>query len=110
MASPEKALSKPVSLRPCRNALIGVALITGVLNVLMLTGSFYMLEVYDRVVPGRSVPTLVFLSLLAIFLYAFQGVLDFIRNRILGRIGAWIDEQLSGPIFEAVLKLPLRAK
>jgi len=110
MAIPEKNLSRPASLRPCRNALIGVAIITGVLNVLMLTGSFYMLEIYDRVVPGRSIPTLVFLSAIAIFLFSVQGLLDFIRSRILVRIGAWLDEQLSGPVFNAVLKIPLRTK
>jgi ATP-binding cassette subfamily C protein len=110
MVNAPKSWSSPVSLSSCRTALIGIAIITAILNVLMLTGSFYMLEVYDRVVPGRSVPTLVFLSVLAIFLYAFQGLLDFVRSRILVRMGAWIDEQLSGPIFEAVLRLPLRAK
>jgi ATP-binding cassette subfamily C protein len=110
MAISEKTSSEPLSLRPCRNALIGVGIITGVLNLLMLTGSFYMLEVYDRVVPGRSIPTLLFLSAIAVFLFSVQGLLDFIRSRILVRIGAWLDEQLSGPIFNAVLKIPLRTK
>jgi PrtD family type I secretion system ABC transporter len=110
MAIADKNLSKPISLRPCRNALIGVGVITGVLNMLMLTGSFYMLEVYDRVVPGRSIPTLLFLSAIAVFLFSVQGLLDFIRSRILVRIGAWLDEQLSGSVFDAVLKIPLRTK
>jgi ATP-binding cassette subfamily C protein len=110
MAIADKNLSKPISLRPCRNALIGVGIITGVLNMLMLTGSFYMLEVYDRVVPGRSIPTLLFLSAIAVFLFSVQGLLDFIRSRILVRIGAWLDEQLSGSVFDAVLKIPLRSK
>jgi PrtD family type I secretion system ABC transporter len=110
MVIAEKNLSKPISLRPCRNALIGVGIITGVLNMLMLTGSFYMLEVYDRVVPGRSIPTLLFLSAIAVFLFSVQGLLDFIRSRILVRIGAWLDEQLSGAVFNAVLKIPLRTK
>jgi ATP-binding cassette subfamily C protein len=110
MTIADKNLSKPISLRPCRNALIGVGIITGVLNMLMLTGSFYMLEVYDRVVPGRSIPTLLFLSAIAVFLFSVQGLLDFIRSRILVRIGAWLDEQLSGSVFDAVLKIPLRSK
>ena len=54
----------------------------------MLTGAFFMLEVYDRVLPSRSVPTLVALTVLAITLFAAMGVLDFIRGRILVRIGA----------------------
>ena len=53
---------------------------SGLINILYLTGSFYMLEVYDRVLPSRSVPTLVALSLLALTLFAFQGVLDVIRD------------------------------
>ena len=41
-------------LSPFRMALLGVALASGILNVLMLTGSFYMLEIYDRVVPSHT--------------------------------------------------------
>ena len=52
---------------------MGVALFSGVINVLYLTGSFFMLEVYDRVLPSRSVPTLVGLAILALVLYGFQG-------------------------------------
>ena len=46
----------------CRNAFIGVGVISGLINMLYLTGSIFMLEVYDRVLPSRSVPTLVGLS------------------------------------------------
>ena len=56
---------------------------SGMSNILMLTGAFFMLEVYDRVLPSRSVPTLVGLRDLAAGLYAVQGVLDLIRGRIL---------------------------
>jgi hypothetical protein len=59
----------------CRSAFIGVALISGVVNVLYLTGSLFMLEVYDRVVPSRSLPMLVGLGALALGLYAVQGAL-----------------------------------
>jgi ATP-binding cassette subfamily C protein len=58
---------------------------TGMLNVLYLTGSFFMLEIYDRVLPCRSIPTLVGLAVLALILYAFQSILDFIRGRVLIR-------------------------
>ena len=69
--------------------------ISGLINILYLTGSFYMLEVYDRVLPSRSVPTLVALSILALTLFAFQGVLDVIRSRVMVRIAATLDERLS---------------
>src|SRR3954469_20733636 len=95
------------ALRACRGAFLGIGLITGMINVLYLTGSFFMLEVYDRVIPSRSMPTLVGLGVLAGALYLFQGCLDLIRGRLLVRIGAFIDEAISGRAFDAVVRLPL---
>ena len=77
-------------------------------NILMLTGALFMLEVYDRVLPSRSVPTLVGLVMLATGLYTAQGLLDFIRGRILARIGQRLDESLSGRVYETIVRLPLR--
>lgn len=79
------------------------------INVLYLTGSIFMLEIYDRVLPSRSVPTLVGLIILAGGLYVAQGILDLIRGRILVRIGTSLDEALSGRVFETVVRLPLVA-
>ena len=56
-----------------------LAIVSGVVNMLALTGSFYMLQVYDRVLSSRSVPTLVALSLLAVGLFLFQGGLEVMR-------------------------------
>ncbi len=72
------------ALRTCRDAFIGVGIMSCMINLLYLTGSLFMLEVYDRVLPSRSVPTLVGLAILAGGLYIAQGVLDLIRGRILG--------------------------
>jgi PrtD family type I secretion system ABC transporter len=85
-----------------------VAALSAVTNVLMLTGPLFMMQVYDRVLASRSVPTLFALSGLAISLYVFLGVLELIRSRILTRIGQRIEEQLGGPTFDAVMVLPLR--
>ena len=98
------------ALAACWHAFIAVGLMSGLINMLYLTGSFYMLEVYDRVLPSRSVPTLVALSILALTLFAFQGVLDIIRSRILVRVAASLDERLSGRVYDLVVQLPLRAK
>jgi ATP-binding cassette subfamily C protein len=95
------------ALLACRSALIGVAVISCVINLLYLTGSIFMLEVYDRVLPSRSVPTLVGLVILASGLYICQGVLDLIRGRILGRIGTALDEALNARVFNAIVRLPL---
>ncbi len=97
------------ALAPARMALIGVAVMSGLINILYLTGSFFMLEVYDRVIPSRSVQTLVGLGTLALILYIFQGVLEMIRSRILARVGASLDEALSGRVFDIVVRAPLKA-
>lgn len=89
---------------------LGVGLFSGLINVLALTGSLYMLQVYDRVLPSHSVPTLVGLTVLMVFLYAVHGLLDFIRTRVMARVGLKIDGTLRARIFEAVLLIPLRAR
>src|SRR3954465_7640988 len=98
------------ALAACWHAFIGIGLMSGLINILYLTGSFYMLEVYDRVLPSRSVPTLVALSILALTLFAFQGALDVIRSRILVRVAASLDGRCSGRAYDIVVELPLRSK
>ncbi|MER8370421.1 type I secretion system permease/ATPase [Mesorhizobium sp. M1378] len=93
-----------------RRAIAGIALMSGVVNVLALTGSFFMLQVYDRVIPGRSVPTLVGLTVFAGTLFIFQGVLELVRSRLLVRIGMALDARLSGEVYTALMRLPLRTK
>jgi ATP-binding cassette subfamily C protein len=95
------------ALRACRSAFIGVGVMSCVINLLYLTGSIFMLEIYDRVLPSRSVPTLVGLVALAGGLYLAQGVLDLVRSRILGRVGTSLDESLNARVFETVVRLPL---
>jgi PrtD family type I secretion system ABC transporter len=95
------------ALRACRSAFVGVGVMSCIINLLYLTGSIFMLEVYDRVLPSRSVPTLVGLIVLASGLYIGQGILDLIRGRILGRIGTSLDEALNARVFDTVVRLPL---
>ncbi|MEI8153600.1 MAG: type I secretion system permease/ATPase [Hyphomicrobiales bacterium] len=96
------------ALAACRGAFISIGLMSGMSNILMLTGAIFMLEVYDRVLPSRSIPTLIGLVILATGLYAAQGLLDFIRGRILVRIGMRLDEALSGRVYETIVRLPLK--
>jgi PrtD family type I secretion system ABC transporter len=98
------------ALRACRGAFVGIGLFSALLNVLYLTGSFFMLAVYDRVLPSRSLPTLVALALLAFGLYLFQAVLDVLRGRVLVRIGSALDEALSGRIYDMIVRRPLKAR
>ena len=98
------------AIRAFRGALVGVGIATGLINVLSLAGPLFMLQVYDRVLPSRSVPTLVGLALLVLVLFAFQGLLDLLRGRILLRIGRGLDEKLSPRAFEIVMRSPLQAR
>src|SRR5258708_664498 len=95
------------ALRACRSAFIGVGVMGCMINLVYLTGSMFMVEIYDRVLPSRSIPTLVGLVILAGGLYIAQGALDLIRGRILVRIGTSLDETLNARVFETVVRLPL---
>ena len=84
-----------------------LTLISCIVNVLALTGSFYMLQVYDRVLASRSIPTLLALSALAVGLYVFQGLLEVIRGQIFVRLASRLDRKLAAKAHDAVLRLPL---
>jgi PrtD family type I secretion system ABC transporter len=94
----------------CRRIFWALAAFSGLSNILMLTGSFFMLQVYDRVLPGRSVPTLIALMALATMLYVFQGGLDLVRSRISARVGRHLDETLGLRVFDAMVRLPLKTR
>ena len=81
-----------------------VALFSLFVNLLMLTGPLYMLNVYDRVLSSRSFETLIALSVLVGFLYGMMGILDFVRGRIMGRVGARFQARLDRRVFGAVLR------
>ncbi|GAB1477831.1 type I secretion system permease/ATPase [Paracoccaceae bacterium] len=72
-------------------------------NLLMLTGPLYMLQVYDRVLGSRSEPTLIAISALVIFLFLMMGLLDHARGRLLARVGARLQAQLDRRVFEAAV-------
>ena len=96
------------ALSRTRGAFGGVAGLSAVTNILMLTGPLFMMQVYDRVLTSRSVPTLVALSALVAGIYLFLGLLEIIRAKVLRRIASQVDEDLSDISFKAVLDLPLR--
>ena len=101
---------RPSVIASCRGAFLGVALLSGLINVLYLSGSIFMMEVYDRVLPSRSIPTLVGLSVIIVVLYLFQGLFDMVRGRILARVGAALDEDLSQQVFQCQLIAPLKRR
>lgn len=80
--------------------------VSGVINILALTGAFYMLQIYDRALTSGSMPTLVAISILAIGLYVFQGLFDVIRSQILVRVGARLDARIAPLAHEVAIDMP----
>src|ERR1700687_650130 len=97
------------ALIACRQAFVAIGVFSGMSNILMLSGALFMLEIYDRVLPSRSIPTLVALLILVAVLYAAQGAIDMIRSRILVRIGNSLDEAMSMRVYDAIVRLPLKS-
>ena len=81
-----------------------VGIFSAFVNLLMLTGPLYMLQIYDRVIGSGSKETLLALSILVTFLFTVMGLLDYARGRILARIGARFQAGLDRRVFSAVLR------
>jgi PrtD family type I secretion system ABC transporter len=79
-----------------------------VINILMLTGPLFMLQVYDRVLSSGSVPTLLALSAIVLGLYAYYGMLEYIRSRIMVRVGRRFEEKHRDRVFDVMAHLTLR--
>lgn len=86
-----------------RGHLWALACLSGVMNLLMLTGPLYMMNVYDRVLPSGSLPTLVALSLIAALLIALSGLCDILRARLQHRLAARLHERLAPQVFALTL-------
>ena len=77
------AVELRAAVASCRAAFLGVAVFSGLINLLAMTSSIYLLQLYDRVIPSHSVPTLVGLPILMLWLFAGYGVLDTVRSRVI---------------------------
>ena len=89
-----------------RSVMLYLLGLSGIINLLALTGAFYMMQIYDRALLSGSVPTLVLISLFALGLFAFQGGLDVIRSQILHRIGARFDDQVAPDVHHMTIEMP----
>ena len=87
---------------------IWIGVFSLIANVLMLTPTFYMLQVYDRVLHSRSELTLIVVTVFLIVFFAVMAFSEWLRSRLLVRVGVKIDEALNSPVFntsfEAFLK------
>ena len=90
-------------LSESRWLLISCGFFSVVVNLLMLTGPLFMLQVYDRVLGSRSIATLVALVVIVAFLFLIMGVLDHARGRVLARVGARLQARLDSRVLRAIL-------
>ncbi|MDT1060295.1 type I secretion system permease/ATPase [Paracoccus sp. CPCC 101403] len=108
MALPPRAEIGRRELRQARAACWRLYIFVGIfsfaVNLLMLTGPLFMLQVYDRVLASRSVETLTALFLLVMFLFVLMGLLDLARSRVMSRISARFQDLIEGRVFIAALQ------
>ncbi len=102
MASGEQHNAQNIysALKSGRMALVSTGVFSFIINLLMLTGPLFMLQVYDRVLNSGSISTLTALVLLAATLYVLYGFLEFIRSRVMVQIGRQLDEGLRARAFD----------
>lgn len=87
-----------------RGLLLTITIFSIFVNLLMLTGPLFMLQVYDRVLSSRSEATLLALFVLVAALYGLMGVLDYARGRVAGRLGARFQASLDDEVFDIALR------
>lgn len=95
------------ALRRCKKSFFAIGLFSCFINLLMLVPSFYMLQVYDRVVSTGSKATLLMLTLLMIALLLSMGALEWVRSRIMVRVSNQLDVQLADRLYDASFRLAL---
>ena len=91
------------ALAESRRLFVSVGFFSIFVNILMLTGPLFMLQVYDRVLTSRSEATLVTLIGIVAFLFLMMGVLDHARGRVLARAGARLQARLDARVLRAIL-------
>lgn len=97
------------ALKACRTHLVWAAVFSALVNLLYLTPTIYMMQVYDRVVPTGGITTLLLITAVAVFALGTLATLDWLRTRILVRAGLRLDRQLADRILARMIDLPGKA-
>lgn len=102
MSSKPSAIT--LAFRSLRGGFFAIALFSLTINLMMLAGPLYMMQVYDRVLTSQSFETLIALSLLLAGVFIASGFLDLVRSRILNRLGSRFEAKIGSSVFDAVMK------
>ena len=108
---PRKPGTEPLAeaLKACRTHFVWAAVFSALVNLLYLTPTLYMMQVYDRVVPTGGLTTLVLITVVALFALAALSGLDWLRGRLMLRAGLRLDRMLSGKVLSRVMDLQSKA-
>lgn len=105
---PETVLSRAIAAG--RSQLVAVGLFSGVVNLLQLTVSLYMMQVFDRVLSTRSIDTLYYLTAIAVFALLVMAVLDGLRGQVMQRLATWIEGKAAPEAFLRAIESQLRGR
>ena len=104
----DTVLSKAIAAG--RSQIAAVALFSGVVNLLQLTVSLYMMQVFDRVLSTRSIDTLYYLTAIAVFALLVMAVLDGLRGQVMQRLAAWVEGKAAPEAFLRAIESQLRGR
>ena len=103
-SGPSEETRLQAALRRCRNGFAGVTLFSAFANILMLVAPVYMLQMYDRVLTSASYETLIVLTVVAVFLLACFGLLDWVRQRLMARIALSLNYEVLDDVLSGVFR------
>ena len=95
-------------LKPWKGVFWRATLMSWIAGLLVLAPSYYMLEVYDRVVQSRSHMTLLMLTIVVLLAYAAMEFLEYLRNELLREVGHAVDQKISPRLFTLIFEASLR--
>ena len=106
--TPDSVLSRAIAAG--KSQIVAVALFSGVVNLLQLTVSLYMMQVFDRVLSTRSIDTLYYLTLIAVFALLVMAVLDGLRGQVMQRLASWVEGKAAPEAFLRAIESQLRGR
>jgi ATP-binding cassette subfamily C exporter for protease/lipase len=89
-----------------KNVFLGIFILSALINLLMLTPTLYMLQIYDRIMASQSELTLLFSTILVVFFYLIMSVSEWLRSKWLINASIRFDRTLNTHIFNASFDNP----
>lgn len=93
------------SLKQHRKGLAITALYSFSINMLMLAVPLYLLQIFNRVIPSRSIDTFIYLTILTLVAILVMSALEWVRNLTLSRFSGWIDQKIARHILSGSIAL-----